>query len=98
MTTAQKNPALRIINQDLEHQVEDAKIMTLEQKFSLPVKNATAFLLSYIMHNWPNARAASLLQNLRTAAQPTTQLVIIEKILSVAATPSADETSILGIV
>jgi hypothetical protein len=60
------------------------------------VKNAAVFLLRYIMHNWPDARAAELLQNLRAAALPTTQLVIIEKILSVAAAPSADEASIPG--
>jgi hypothetical protein len=31
------------------------------------MKNATVFLLCYIMHNWPT-RAATLLRNLRAAA------------------------------
>jgi hypothetical protein len=61
------------------------------------VKNASVFLLRYILHNWTDARAVALLKRLRDAAQPTTQLVIIEKILSVAtAAPSADEEDIPG--
>ncbi|KAJ7327940.1 S-adenosyl-L-methionine-dependent methyltransferase, partial [Mycena albidolilacea] len=113
MTIAQKNPTLRIIKQDLDHQVEDAKLhwkkhfpsyvesqMVEFQAHDFfnpqPVKNAAVFLLRYIMHNWPDARVAALFQNLRATAQPTTQLVIIEKILSVAAAPSADEASIPG--
>ncbi|KAJ7911049.1 O-methyltransferase [Mycena leptocephala] len=53
-----------------------------------PVKKADIFLLRYIFHNWPDAKAVPILQHLRDAALPTTQLVIVEKILPVA---SADQ-------
>ncbi|KAF8182513.1 O-methyltransferase [Mycena galopus ATCC 62051] len=114
MTIAQRNPALRIINQDLEHQVDGAKLHWKENfpshvesqmvEFQAhdffqpqPVKDVSVFLLRYILHNWPDVRAAELLRRLREAAQPTTQLVVIEKILSVAATvPSSDEEAIPG--
>ncbi|KAJ7936101.1 O-methyltransferase [Mycena leptocephala] len=114
LTIAQRNPALRIVNQDLEHQVADAKahwertfpsqvksqmveFRALDFFNPQPVKNASVFLLRYILHNWTDARAVALLKRLRDAAQPTTQLVIIEKILSVAtAAPSADEEDIPG--
>ncbi|KAK6980977.1 O-methyltransferase-domain-containing protein [Favolaschia claudopus] len=111
---AQKNPKLRVVVQDLEHQVAEAKTHW-EQNFpehvknqmvefqSLdffnpqPVKNASVFMLRYIMHNWDDARAAKILRRLREVAEPTTQLVVIEKILSVASTiQSADETAIPG--
>jgi hypothetical protein len=54
------------------------------------VKNADVFLLRYIIHNWPDAKAVTILQHLRDAALPTTQLVIVEKILPLA---SADQGS-----
>lgn len=61
-----------------------------------PVKNASIFLLRYILHNWIDARAVAVLKRLRDAAKPTTQLVIIEKILSVAAAASsADEEEVI---
>jgi hypothetical protein len=49
-----------------------------------PVKDADVFMLRHIIHDWSDQRAVSLLQHLRDAAKPTTQLVIIESILPVA--------------
>ncbi|KAF7358366.1 hypothetical protein MVEN_00886600 [Mycena venus] len=105
LAIAQRNPTLRIVNQDLKHQVTDAKAPGIEVDihtaldFFNPqsVKNASVFLLRYILHNWTDARAVALLKRLRDAAQPTTQLVIIEKILAFASpAPSVDEEVIPG--
>ncbi|KAJ7142268.1 O-methyltransferase [Mycena epipterygia] len=46
-----------------------------------PVKNAAVFLLRYIIHDWEDAQAISILQRLREAATPTTKLVLLEKII-----------------
>ncbi|KAJ7246897.1 O-methyltransferase [Mycena haematopus] len=114
MTIAQKNPVLRVVVQDLEHQVDEAKAHWKENfashvesqmvEFqahdffnSQPVKNADVFMLRYIVHNWPDVRTVEILHRLRDAAQPTTQLVVIEKILAVAASlPASDEEVIPG--
>ncbi|KAJ6581687.1 O-methyltransferase [Mycena capillaripes] len=50
-----------------------------------PIKDAAAFLLRYILHNWPDDQAQVMLRHLRAAALPTTRLVILEKILPFAA-------------
>ncbi|KAF7368126.1 hypothetical protein MSAN_00878900 [Mycena sanguinolenta] len=46
-----------------------------------PLKNAAVFMLRFILHDWSDARCVDILQNLRDAAQPSTQLVIIERII-----------------
>ncbi|KAK6974529.1 O-methyltransferase-domain-containing protein [Favolaschia claudopus] len=56
-----------------------------------PVKNASIFMVRYVLHDWNDARAAQLLRRLREAAQPTTQLVVIEKIVSLASSISSGE-------
>ncbi|KAJ7220899.1 O-methyltransferase-domain-containing protein [Mycena pura] len=61
-----------------------------------PVKNAAVFMLRLIAHNWNDAVLVKILQNLRDAAQPTTQLVIIEKILSFAALPGSEVANVPG--
>ncbi|KAJ7202626.1 O-methyltransferase [Mycena pura] len=48
---------------------------------SQPVKDAAIFLLRYILHDWNDAQAIIILGHLRAAAQPTTRLVILEKII-----------------
>ncbi|KAJ6504053.1 O-methyltransferase [Mycena vulgaris] len=45
-----------------------------------PTKDAV-FLLRYIMHDWPDDKAAVILNHLRAVALPTTRLVIVEKIV-----------------
>ncbi|KAJ7175152.1 O-methyltransferase [Mycena crocata] len=110
MIIAQKYPTLRVINQDLEHTMEEAKIhwkdsfpAHIENKMvefqahdffnPQPVKDATVFMLRYVAHNWPDSRFVQILKNLRDAAQPSTQVVIIEKILPVAATEVGSEAN-----
>ena len=44
-----------------------------------PINNADLFLLRYILHNWPNAKAIEILKRLREAAVPgKTKVVIID--------------------
>jgi hypothetical protein len=45
------------------------------------VENASVFLLRYIVHDWTNADSIRILKHLRAAATPSTNLVIIEKIV-----------------
>ncbi|KAF7341601.1 hypothetical protein MSAN_02057400 [Mycena sanguinolenta] len=101
MLIAQKNPSLRVFVQDLKHQVDEAKVASGQYVPDLPftmvefqahdffnpqpVQNAAVFMLRHIVFNWPDVRAVEILQHLRDAAQPTTKLVVIKKILSVAA-------------
>ncbi|KAF7349741.1 Methyltransf-2 domain-containing protein [Mycena sanguinolenta] len=45
-----------------------------------PVPNAAVFLLRHIVHNWSDERVVNILRHLRDAAQPTTKLVVIDRI------------------
>ncbi|KAF7333786.1 hypothetical protein MVEN_02335400 [Mycena venus] len=59
-----------------------------------PLKNAAVFMLRFILHDWSqwsDARCVKILQNLRDAAQPSTQLVIIERIIPFAASTLGSE-------
>ncbi|KAF7358292.1 hypothetical protein MVEN_00878500 [Mycena venus] len=51
-----------------------------------PVKDAAIFLLRYIIHDWTDAQAVTILKHLRESATATTQLVLLEKIIPVAST------------
>lgn len=46
-----------------------------------PVKDATLFILRFILHDWPNTQALQILQNLREAATPSTRLMVLEQIV-----------------
>ncbi|KAF8196214.1 hypothetical protein K438DRAFT_1760392 [Mycena galopus ATCC 62051] len=46
-----------------------------------PAKNADFFLLSRICHDWSDAYTLRILKHLRDAAQPTTKLIIQERII-----------------
>ncbi|KAF7358237.1 hypothetical protein MVEN_00872500 [Mycena venus] len=56
-----------------------------------PLTNAAVFMLRFILHDWSDARCVKILQNLRDAAQPSTQLVIIERIIPFAASTLGSE-------
>ncbi|KAJ7162731.1 O-methyltransferase [Mycena crocata] len=45
-----------------------------------PVKDAGAFLLRHVVHDWSDANVIIMLTHLRASALPTTKLVIIENI------------------
>ena len=46
-----------------------------------PVKNAAAFVLRVVLHDWPTAYAEKILRQLRAAARPSTKLIVAESIL-----------------
>ncbi|KAH8101294.1 O-methyltransferase [Cristinia sonorae] len=46
-----------------------------------PVKDASVFVLKYIMHNWGDAWCVKILKQLRAAATPKTQLLIIDALI-----------------
>ncbi|KAJ7042930.1 O-methyltransferase [Mycena alexandri] len=48
---------------------------------SQPVKDASVFLLRGICHNWTDSYVLTILKHLREAAQSTTKLVVIERIV-----------------
>ncbi|KAJ7101320.1 O-methyltransferase [Mycena belliarum] len=83
MTIAQKHPTLRIVNQDLGPAVEQSRILFAAHDFFTPqpVKDAAVFLMRYVIHDWSNAQAISILTHLREAVTSTTKLVLLEKIV-----------------
>lgn len=46
-----------------------------------PIKNADAFILKQICHDWPDEYAAKILRHLRDASTPSTVLVMIDCIV-----------------
>ena len=55
-----------------------------------PVKDAAAFILRGVLHDWPTAYAEKILRHLRAAARPSTKLIVAESILPYAC--RTDET------
>ncbi|KAF8189596.1 hypothetical protein K438DRAFT_1936054 [Mycena galopus ATCC 62051] len=67
-----------------------------------PVKNAAAFLVRHVMHDWSDVNIITILTHLRAAAVPTTKLVIIENIAETACAgesthPYVNSIPILGV-
>ncbi|VDB95385.1 unnamed protein product [Peniophora sp. CBMAI 1063] len=57
-----------------------------------PVKNADFFLIRMILHDYPDQDCLKILRNLRTAAKPSTQLIVVDNIMSYACDePAANE-------
>ncbi|KAJ6572134.1 O-methyltransferase [Mycena capillaripes] len=73
--------------------IEEGKVEFQAHDFFTPqpVKNATVFLLRWIVHNWPDNRVVEFLQHLKNAAQPTTRLIVVENVLAVACPPSESD-------
>ncbi|KAJ6489188.1 O-methyltransferase-domain-containing protein [Mycena vitilis] len=46
-----------------------------------PVRDASVFLLRYVLHDWPDAYACKILTHLRHAATPETTLVILDHVI-----------------
>ncbi|KAJ7863601.1 O-methyltransferase [Mycena olivaceomarginata] len=60
------------------------------------VKDAAVFLLRGILHNWQDAQAVVILRSLRSAALPSTRLVIGERILPLASRVGSKSDNIRG--
>ncbi|KAF7349634.1 hypothetical protein MSAN_01689500 [Mycena sanguinolenta] len=62
-----------------------------------PVPNAAVFMLRHIMHDWSDELVVRILRHLRDAAQPTTKLVVVDKIVvSAARVPDSETEAIPG--
>ncbi|KAF7349749.1 hypothetical protein MSAN_01701900 [Mycena sanguinolenta] len=62
-----------------------------------PVSNAAVFMLRYILHDWSDERVVKILRHLRDAAQPTTQLVVVDQVLvSASRIPDSGQETIPG--
>jgi hypothetical protein len=46
-----------------------------------PIKDADVFLLRMILHDYPDELCVKILRHLRSAAKPTTQLLIVDSIM-----------------
>ncbi|KAJ7346168.1 O-methyltransferase [Mycena albidolilacea] len=67
-----------------------------------PVKDAAAFLVRHVVHDWSDANLVIILTHLRAVARPETKLVIIENIAASACSsesthPHASTIPILGV-
>ncbi|KAI9066884.1 S-adenosyl-L-methionine-dependent methyltransferase [Trametes sanguinea] len=59
------------------------------------VKHAAAYIVTRVLHNWPDAQCIAILKNLRAAAGPDTKLIIHEMIIPLACEdPSAEDAEI----
>ncbi|KAF7349633.1 hypothetical protein MSAN_01689400 [Mycena sanguinolenta] len=62
-----------------------------------PVPDAAVFMLRYIMHDWSDELVVNILRHLRDVAQPTTKLVVVDKIVAGAArVPDSEKEAIPG--
>jgi hypothetical protein len=57
-----------------------------------PIKDASVYFLRFIMHDWPDAYAKTILKLLRASAQPSTKLLLCDVLVPYAA-PSNNQFS-----
>ncbi|KAF7349746.1 hypothetical protein MSAN_01701500 [Mycena sanguinolenta] len=99
LAIAQKNPGLQYWNENFPSHVESRMVDFQVYDFHTPqsVPNAAVFMLRHIAHDWSDECVVRILCHLRDAAQPTTKLVVIDKILeSTARVPDTGEEAIPG--
>ncbi|KAJ3796800.1 S-adenosyl-L-methionine-dependent methyltransferase [Lentinula aff. detonsa] len=72
--------------------VENKRVMFQGNDFfkGQPVKDAAVFLIRYILHDWSDRDARTILQQLRTAATKATKLVVIDTLVPFACQSSPD--------
>ncbi|KAF7349748.1 hypothetical protein MSAN_01701700 [Mycena sanguinolenta] len=68
-----------------DRQLTTIHILVHDFHTTQPILNAAVFMLRWIVHDWSDDRVVKILRHLRDAAQPTTKLVVIDKILESAA-------------
>ncbi|KAI0262997.1 S-adenosyl-L-methionine-dependent methyltransferase [Gloeopeniophorella convolvens] len=61
----------------------DGRVVLQEQNFFEPqqVKGAAAYILRWILHDWPNPQCIEILTQLRRAAEPHSRLIVFESIM-----------------
>ncbi|KAI5123842.1 hypothetical protein M0805_009134 [Coniferiporia weirii] len=104
MMLARAHPHLKFVIQKREATIEHAqephhclRLSANDFFKSQPVTDATIFFMRMILHDWSDAYCETILKTLRKAAQPDTQLLIIDMILSYAcADTSSTDLNIPG--
>jgi hypothetical protein len=81
-----RHPGLRGIVLDLPETVRDAKAMGgrctfVAGSFFEGVPTGDVYLLSTILHDWDDERAAAILRTIRAAAGPDTRLLVVDAVL-----------------
>jgi hypothetical protein len=46
-----------------------------------PVKEAAVYILRFILHDWPDVEAITILQQLRPALGPNSKIILLEQIV-----------------
>ncbi len=62
-----------------------------------PVRNAAVFLVRAITHDWSDEYCVKFLTQLRAAATPSTQLVVVDNVISYACLDSQETLNIPGV-
>ena len=88
-----KYPGVRGVLFDLEHVVSGAaariesqglagRCATAHGDFFQAVPEGDAYIMKHIIHDWDDARAATILKNIHGAARPGARLVLLEAVLA----------------
>lgn len=75
-----------------------AKSMSIAHDFLTPqpIKNARVYFMCMIMHDWPDSTCIQILKQLRTAAGPETEVIIIDNLVDYACLDTTIDKDILG--
>ncbi|KAF8181637.1 S-adenosyl-L-methionine-dependent methyltransferase [Pholiota molesta] len=61
-----------------------------------PIKNARVYFMRMIMHDWPDSTCTQILKQLRAAAGPETELIIIDSLMDYACSDATVDKDIPG--
>ncbi|KAJ7501102.1 S-adenosyl-L-methionine-dependent methyltransferase [Mycena galericulata] len=93
------NDGLKIWNNELPEAIKSKQVSFRAHNFFAPqpVLDASVFFLRYIIHDWMDPEARTILTHLREAAAPNTVLVILDHIIPYACRSSTDTDSSAGL-
>lgn len=78
----QEGPAKRAKENFAEKEVKgDAFGGSFLEKFPAAFQGCDFFLMKHILHNWPDSEAVTILKNIKQAAKPGSQLLVVEMII-----------------
>jgi hypothetical protein len=73
----------------VEHvRIDDERVEIVPGDFFQSVPEGDLYLLKSILHDWPDEQCATILRNIRAAAQPGARLLVVEMLLPEAPQPS----------